>query len=566
MEVELKYGFCSERTFQQMLEATALGAFRLEESQVLQVHDRYLDTPDRALLRAGYACRIRREYDCSQDREDDCPEGQEQDGTPRSQSGRYVATVKGLGDAKGAYHRRVEHEVDLPGPLPPGEWPPGPARDLVLSLCGPCGLLPLFSIEQERHRRRLYDGERAVAEVSLDRVQFYDGANEERSSSLEFEAELLPAGSREDLDRLEVELKGREGLVPRRESKFEQGLALLDRPAPGYGKPLPPKLDPDDAMSEAGRKILRYHFQVMVYHEPATRRGEDVEALHDMRVATRRMRAAWRVFGDHFDDEAVAPYLKGLKRTGQALGPVRDLDVLKEKTQAYADTLPEPQREGLDGLFAAIDRHRAAAREQMLGWLDSRRYALFKKRFGHFLDTEGLGSRSVAPGDGGPRPSRLRHVAPMAVYERLAAVRAYDEWVTVPHPPLARLHALRIACKRLRYTLEFFEQVLGPETRTAIRQVVAVQDHLGALQDAVVAGDILRQYLATGSWDEAVKAPEPRVSGTSPEVEASSPEVRAYLAARQAEAQRLVETFSQVWQQIVAAEFSERIAGIVAGL
>ena len=563
MEVELKYGFCSERTFQQLLEATALGAFRLEGSQVLQVYDRYLDTPDRTLLRAGYACRMRREHDYLQ--------GHEQDSTPSPDAGRYLATVKGLGEASGAYHRRVEHEIELSGPLPPMEWPPGPARDLILSLCGPCSLRPLFDLAQERHRRWLYDGERAVAEVSLDRVRFLDG-KEERASSLEFEAELLPTGKSGDLERLEGELAGREGLVPRRESKFEQGLALLDRPAPqakagsaAPGRPRSPKLAPDDPMSEAGRKILRYHFQVMIYNEPGTRLGEDAEALHDMRVATRRMRAAWRVFGDHFDAEAVAPYLKGLKRTGRALGPVRDLDVLKEKTQAYADTLPEPEREGLEGLFEAIARHREAAREQMLRWLDSRRYARFKERFGHFLDSEGLGSLPVAPDDGEPRPYRLRHVAPMAIYARLGAARAYDEWVRLPEPPLAWLHALRIACKRLRYALEFFEQVLGPEARAAIRQVVAVQDQLGALQDAVVAGDILRQYLASGSWGKGAQAPA-AVGAASPEVEASSPEVKAYLAARRAEARHLVETFPQVWQQITGAEFSERMAGVVAGL
>lgn len=548
MEVELKYGFCSERTFQQLLEATALGGFRLEAGHVLEVRDRYLDTEDRTLLQAGYACRIRRE------------------------NGRHLATVKGLGDASGAYHRRIEHEIELAEPLPPPDWPPAPARDLVLSLCGERPLLPLLDVSQERHRRRLCDGDRAVAEVSLDRVRYYDG-EEERASGLEFEAELLPSGNPEDLERLAAELDGREGLVPRLESKFEQGLALLagrqpaDWVAPGteaafapprQAKLRQPHLDPDDPMSEAGRKILRYHFQVMVYHEPGTRLGQDAEALHDMRVATRRMRAAFRVFGDYFDARAVAPYLKGLKRTGRALGPVRDLDVLKEKAQAYVDTLPEPKKEGLEGLFAAIDQHREAARRRMLRHLDSRKYTRFKERFGLFLHSEGLGSLPVTSGDGEPRPFRLRHVAPMAVYERLGAVRAYDEWVVVPDPPLERLHALRIACKRLRYTLEFFEQVLGPETRAAIKQVVAVQDHLGALQDAVVASDILREFLATGSWGKGAGTPLPGRG-------ASSPGVEAYLEARHAEVRHLVETFPQVWQQITASEFSHTMAGIVAG-
>ncbi len=87
-------------------------------------------------------------------------------------------------------------------------------------------------------------------------------------------------------------------------------------------------------MSEAGRKTFRFHFRRMLYNEPGTRLGQDPEALHDMRVATRRMRAAFRVFGSYYD-ESVAPYEKGLKQTGGMLGTVRDLDVFRQKILDY---------------------------------------------------------------------------------------------------------------------------------------------------------------------------------------------------------------------------------------
>ncbi len=563
MEVELKYSFGSEQAFQQLLEATALGGFRLEPVEALEVHDRYLDTEDTALLKAGYACRLRREHDCSL----------------RHEGGRCLATIKGLGGAKGAYHRRIEHEVELPELLLPQDWPSCPARDLALSLSGERPLLPLFDLRQERHRRCLYDGDRLAAELSLDQVQFCDG-QEVKASWLELEAELPPDGDSQDLDRLAAALDNREGLTPQPKSKFERGLALLPSwtqepevrartqatvsgggPAGGAEvteKPEEPHLDADDPMSEAGRKTLRFHFQRMIYHEPGTRLGQDAEALHDMRVATRRMRAAFRVFGEYFDARAVAPYLKGLKRTGRALGRVRDLDVMQEKALAYLDSLPAPEREELQALFSAIDLHREEARARMLQYLDGAKYARFRERFGRFVHTEGMGSLPVTLDDGEPRPFRVRHVAPMAVYERLGAVRAYDEWVLVPDPPLERLHALRIACKRLRYTLEFFEQVLGPETKDAIKKVVAVQDHLGALQDAVVASGILHEFLATGSWGKQ-KSGELSARAVTPD-----PGVEAYLVARQAEVRHLVETFPQVWRQITASDFGQMVAGIVA--
>jgi CHAD domain-containing protein len=306
-------------------------------------------------------------------------------------------------------------------------------------------------------------------------------------------------------------------------------------------------LSPGESMSAAGRQVLGYHFQRMVAHEPGVRLGEEIEALHDMRVATRRMRAAFRIFGNFYQARAIAPHLKGLKRTGRALGPVRDLDVLGEKVRDDLETIPALQATNLQPLFAAIGARHHAARQVMLRYLEGAQYARFKARFGHFLDTPGQGSRAITlEGDGKPPPHRLHHVVPPAIYERLAAVRAYDEWVLVPDPPLERLHALRIACKRLRYTLEFFRSILGPEAKGAIEEVVAVQDHLGALQDAVVAGGFLRQLLAEAATPQ--------------------PGVETYLAVKEEELQELVVTFPGAWQQLNRPEFSRMVAQAVAVL
>jgi CHAD domain-containing protein len=148
----------------------------------------------------------------------------------------------------------------------------------------------------------------------------------------------------------------------------------------------------------------------------------------------------------------------------------------------------------------------------------------------------------------------------MAIYERLAVVRAYDEWVTVPNPPLTQLHALRIACKRLRYTLEFFDEVLGSEAKPVIKTVVTLQDHLGALQDAVVARSILRDFLKWGTWGHEAADTAPPASSMD------APGLEAYLATREAELERLVETFPQAWQQIEGPEFHHMVAEVIADL
>jgi CHAD domain-containing protein len=665
LEIEAKFGIRDEQTFEKLLQATALAGFALGETAVAELHDRYLDTAEGAMRAAGYACRLRR-----------LGSSEASSGPPPD--GRVLATLKALGGAVGAIHRRPEYEVALAKPSPPADWPPGPARDLAVDLAGAEPLIILFDIQQTRYSRPLLDGDRVVAELSLDRVRLSRG-DVLADTYLELEAELEPGGSERDLERLVDKLEDEWGLEPDDQSKFERALASFglkapERRAAGTGTeerltreeraiveqllhereviarrarlllawddglarsemlehaglsarrarywlgafrelrlgifpqravdaaaqrlaacpsavgqepaavvavgppaeepaPLPreielldkPGIEADDPMSEAGRKTFRFHYRRMLYHEPGTRLGEDIEALHDMRVATRRMRAAFRVFGDYFDPEVTAPYLKGLKRTGRTLGAVRDLDVFHEKVQAYLTSLPPSQWAGLQGLLSVLDSQREAARQRMIAYLDGPKYRRFAARFGEFVETEGMGSLPAAIAGGEPRPYRVRHVAPMAIYERLAAVRAYDEWVSMPNPPLARLHALRIACKGLRYTLEFFGEVLGPTTKALVKQVVALQDHLGELHDAVMASGILRDFLVWGTWGHDEAQPRPPVLETP----VIAPGVAAYLATKQRELQDLWDGFPQVWQQLKGSEFSRMVAEAVAVL
>src|SRR5207247_8965442 len=93
-------------------------------------------------------------------------------------------------------------------------------------------------------------------------------------------------------------------------------------------KKRPPGLLPTDSMVVAGKKVLRAHFAAMLANEEGTRAGEDPEALHDMRVATRRMRAALRVLGPYLQATDPTKVRRGLRAIAQSLGSVRDMDVL----------------------------------------------------------------------------------------------------------------------------------------------------------------------------------------------------------------------------------------------
>lgn len=82
-------------------------------------------------------------------------------------------------------------------------------------------------------------------------------------------------------------------------------------------------------------RVFSQQFARMLALEKAIRKGEDIEALHDMRVAVRRMRSAARVFEDYLDSRKLEPQINGLRKTLRALGDVRDLDFFREKAEEY---------------------------------------------------------------------------------------------------------------------------------------------------------------------------------------------------------------------------------------
>ena len=464
MEIEAKYSLPDTATHARLLALTALGGCELRPGATKQYTDHYYDTADRAIFRAGYALRLR-------------------DGGDH-----WRATLKGLGAAEGALHQREEVEADIsPGALP-AAWPAGPARDLALRLAGDAPLAELFSLRQTRARRLAYSGERLVAELSLDQVWWgaADAVADEAAPDLELELELTGAGQLADLAALQAGL-AEFNLAPQPWSKFARGLERLTTPvvaakprAPRRAKPKGPAVSAGQPMAEAGRTLLRFHFEKMLAQEAGAREGTDSEAVHAMRVATRRQRAALALFGGYFKLKALRPIRRALKALAGRLGAVRDLDVQLANLRAYQAEQPPAAAEALDPLAAAWEAERAAARVALLDHLDSGSFRRFSERYQQFLENEGKGVLKAVP----HTPVLVRDVLPARLWEHYGAVCAYAP--ALPGADVPTLHALRIEGKRLRYVLEFFEEPFGPGAAEVIEIVTALQDHLGALHDADV--------------------------------------------------------------------------------
>lgn len=239
-------------------------------------------------------------------------------------------------------------------------------------------------------------------------------------------------------------------------------------------------IQPTDTMPEAGRKVLGRFLAEMLHQEPKARAGDDIEGVHKMRVATRRMRSAYRVFGDYLPPSYQAKFPQRLRQIANTLGEVRDLDVFLEHLNVYQTENPDIA--DFSPLFEHLQAEHEAAREKLLKWLDGKKYARFVENFGALL-AEPLTIEHLPKGaDTGAYAVEV--LLPPMIYERYSAVRRHAYLQTEPESEA--LHVLRIDAKRLRYTLEAFEDVLGVNGEKVIIELKQMQDSLGHLNDAAV--------------------------------------------------------------------------------
>jgi CHAD domain-containing protein len=284
-----------------------------------------------------------------------------------------------------------------------------------------------------------------------------------------------------------------ESAPPSGEHPAEPAVVPLEGPAIGRA----PDIHADDLWPEAGRAILRFHLGRVLSHVPGVIAGENAEEVHAMRVAARRMRAAWRVFGDGFERAPSQRYRQELRDLGSRLGAVRDLDVLIGILVVYAARQGDRHRAGLEPLFVAWRAERAARRVDLLESLGSQEFRVFTADYQELVTTPGLAARAVMP----HAPGLVRNRMPATIWQAYQAVWAFDGDLRAAD--LATLHQLRIAAKWLRYTLEFVRELLEPEATAVIRPVVSLQDHLGDQHDHHVAASLAREFVASSSLTAA---------------------------------------------------------------
>ncbi|MBA3470453.1 MAG: CHAD domain-containing protein [Herpetosiphonaceae bacterium] len=521
MEREAKYR-AVKRIRPKQIEDLDFAPYRLGERETAELRDTVLDTAERTLSNQRYALRVRRTAE------------------------QVLLTFKSPGSVSGAVHSRPEIEVEIPAAdrTNRSHWPAAIAAP-VQELAGNAKLHSLLSI---RNRRRTWlvsrDGV-LVAEIALDRGTI---AAEGRSLPFhEVEIELKGEGGDSDLAALEAVLTAGLPLVPEERSKMKRGLLLLDHNERADAIKLAAESTPMSAtasLAEAGRTVLAQHLQKLHTAWPIARAGEDPEGVHQMRVATRRLRAVLAALAETvYDPAEVRKLRRGLRIWATTLGEVRDPDVFLAALDSAATQLPPESAAELAPLRTVLIERRERGRKALLDLLDSKKTAAFAERLDDFVLTEGAGVRESTAEEAEQERTLVRHWAGTLLWSHYERVRAYE--VGLGAAAFVTLHHLRIEIKHLRYTLELFRDALGDEAAALHKLLVAAQDHLGSIQDAQVAIDLVDLVL--------LEHPDSTLLHT-------------YRAQRVTERDHLAASASDVVGQIIGLPFRRRLASLISKL
>ncbi|MCL5061110.1 MAG: CHAD domain-containing protein, partial [Candidatus Thermoplasmatota archaeon] len=464
------------------------------------LHTRYFDTPDFALSAQGVALRVRRA------------------------GRRWMQTLKTEGERQGGLSRRAEYEMAVARGSP--DWGRFPADALA---CVPealrAQLVPVFETHFNRTAWLLKGKGGARIEVALDVGEVRAGEHSQPICEIELE---LKAGQPDALFALALEWAGAFDCLPFDVSKAERGVRLAHGVAaapataaplvlddgmsvedgfaaicqaclaqfqanlPGVLFPLP---NPDGTTSHSTKPASGQVAGYLPLAGEGANAGpkpiDDIEYVHQARVALRRLRAALRLYR-----KACVPpdeLLDGLRTLAAALGPARDWDVLCGETlPAIAPRYPDADawQRGLQ----ALERRRTEVRVAMREALTQARPGAWLLAMQRWLLQRGW--RSV------PEEQRSVQLSPLDAWARRALQKGHRPIVRSARNfgklASAQRHALRIAIKRQRYAAEFFQSLFGapPEGHKRrqgryLRVLRNAQDSLGRANDAHVAWGLL---------------------------------------------------------------------------
>jgi CHAD domain-containing protein len=547
-EIEARYVVPDRALFDKLLKLEHLNEYALKPSGSAKIVDHYLDTKGHALLRQGWACRL------------------------RAQAGSWLLTLKGPKDVQGAILTRPEFEIPLPEHAEDiAQWPKGPLRDLVRELTGGAGLRHLLSIRQMRHRFALVEGPRQVAELSLDVVSVASDGLHQRTYMLE--CELRAGGEVADLERVHVILLDTYFLVPETRSKLQRALEFVElgaEPEEALARQFPPlplealcdRYDIDleranyvadlaDALwerwlplhqlPEARRPLLRtaallHNIGETTDHALRHIMGRDIllrQPITGLDAEAQRMLAAMvflqrrKVTPERLELAFPQPLAPEVRHEALVLAAILRLAVALDSSATQSTHIEAPQpddpplRIALSGPHAAADAARAADRADLWQtlWGNAPEWCVATERP---AEETRVGEAS-APAEPSALPSvgllptdSMRIAARKVLQFQFERLLQHEVGTRQGRDPES-LHDMRVTTRRLRSALGLFRPYLAEGGHPSGTQVVATADRLrrlarvlGEVRDLDVAIIKARGYVDSVNGGHPPSAEAPR--------------------------------------------------------
>ena len=349
--------------------------------------------------------------------------------------------------------------------------PPTMFRDLLFLHLGRRRLVPVTTLRVWRAGVRVRMDNAPVADVTLDYVSVMkDGAVLQRFRELEIEQVNGKDGTLPDLER-QLRRAGAEDHDGR--PKLFRALSLV------VPSPEPPSASDASAVAHVKWALAR-HVRWLLAHDPGARLGREPESLHQMRVATRQLRAVLRAARPLFVPEWADSLREELRWLGQLLGPARDLDVQLAYFREESAALDARDRRPLTPFITHLEAQRNHVQEVLLNELKSERYLDLIRRLQQAAHDPTVVESTVT----------LRDLAKQEFTKLQNAIRQAGH-----APNNAKIHETRINTKRARYAAELAEPTVGKPATRFINKARVVQDVLGLHQDAIQAEAHVRAFL-----------------------------------------------------------------------
>jgi len=279
------------------------------------------------------------------------------------------------------------------------------------------------------------------------------------------------------------------GLKGVKKTVLESALQLQGRQAKDYSSKLNIRLDPTTRADIACKTIYSSLALTIRKNEAGTLAATDSEFLHDFRVAVRRTRSGLSQLKAILPEPVTVRYKGYFAWLGQITGTARDLDVYLLNFPAYKSSLPVEMQQSLDPLFEFIQRKQRKAYRELAAKLKSSEYVSGLRDWEDYLQEP----VAIKPGEANALHS-IKQVADQRISKvyRLALKEAN---AITEQSPAEALHELRKTCKKLRYLMEFFQN-LYPENKIAelIKALKNFQNILGDFQDYQVQEETLKHF------------------------------------------------------------------------